>query len=131
MDQDILNVLFFGSCIFISHNYDCFYGIDYELNNKHRDDYKKAITAETKLIHYVGITKPWNDWTDYPCQKYFNEAYEKSCWYDVPLIPANNEKQFYVKYKHANKQYNISIAFKYYIKFKLAKYRRKIITLLN
>ncbi|MCV4940071.1 glycosyltransferase, partial [Escherichia coli] len=69
LDQDILNILFFGHCIFISGDYDCFYGIDYELKNKSDEDYKKTITDDTKLIHYVGVTKPWNDWTNYPCQK--------------------------------------------------------------
>ncbi|EHA3340018.1 glycosyltransferase family 8 protein, partial [Escherichia coli] len=66
LDQDILNILFFGHCIFISGDYDCFYGIDYELKNKSDEDYKKTITDDTKLIHYVGVTKPWNDWTNYP-----------------------------------------------------------------
>ncbi len=58
LDQDILNILFFGHCIFISGDYDCFYGIDYELKNKSDEDYKKTITDDTKLIHYVGVTKP-------------------------------------------------------------------------
>lgn len=34
LDQDILNILFFSHCIFISGDYDCFYGIDYELKIK-------------------------------------------------------------------------------------------------
>ncbi|MGQ7113236.1 glycosyltransferase family 8 C-terminal domain-containing protein, partial [Escherichia sp. TWPC-MK] len=25
------------------------------------------------------------------CQKYFNEAYQASCWNDVAFIPATNE----------------------------------------
>ncbi|MFO6483752.1 glycosyltransferase family 8 C-terminal domain-containing protein [Escherichia coli] len=38
-------------------------------------------------MHYVGVTKPWNDWTNYPCQKYFNEAYQASCWNDDIIQP--------------------------------------------
>ncbi|HAU5609763.1 glycosyltransferase family 8 protein [Citrobacter koseri] len=126
LDQDILNILFFGHCIFISSDYDCFYGIDYELKNKSDDDYKKIITSDTKLIHYVGVTKPWNDWTNYPCQKYFTEAYRTSCWNDVPFVPATNEKQFYVKYQHARKNSKIFIAIRYFVKFKVKKYTRKL-----
>lgn len=43
LDQDILNILFFGHCIFISGDYDCFYGIDYELKNKSDEDYKRPL----------------------------------------------------------------------------------------
>ncbi|HHU0869326.1 TPA: glycosyltransferase family 8 protein, partial [Escherichia coli] len=126
LDQDILNILFFSHCIFISGDYDCFYGIDYELKNKSDEDYKKTITDDTKLIHYVGVTKPWNDWTNYPCQKYFNEAYQVSCWNDVAFIPATNEKQYQVKYQHAKKNGDTFNAFIYFIKFKLNKYKRKL-----
>lgn len=123
LDQDILNILFFSHCIFISGDYDCFYGIDYELKNKSDEDYKKTITDDTKLIHYVGVTKPRNDWTNYPCQKYFNEAYQVSCWNDVAFIPATNEKQYQVKYQHAKKNGDTFNAFIYFIKFKLNKYK--------
>ncbi|EJK7337062.1 glycosyltransferase, partial [Escherichia coli] len=87
---------------------------------------KKTITDDTKLIHYVGVTKPWNDWTNYPCQKYFNEAYQVSCWNDVAFIPATNEKQYQVKYQHAKKNGDTFNAFIYFIKFKLNKYKRKL-----
>ncbi len=125
LDQDILNILFFGHCIFISGDYDCFYGIDYELKNKSDEDYKKTITDDTKLIHYVGVTKPWNDWTNYPCQKYFNEAYQASCWNDVAFIPATNEKQYQVKSRHLKRNGNIPSSFYYFILYYSKKIARK------
>lgn len=93
-DQDILNILFFGYCIFISGDYDCFYGIDYELENKSDEDYKKIIIDDIKLIYYVGVMKFWNDWMNYFCQKYFNEVYQVFCWNDVVFILVMNEKQY-------------------------------------
>ena len=126
LDQDILNILFYGHCIFISGDYDCFYGVDYELKNKTNDDYKKTITDETKLIHYVGVTKPWHDWTNYPCQKYFNDAYKISCWSDVPFLHANDEKQFSVKYQHARKNSQYLTAISCFLKFRIKKYKRKL-----
>jgi len=125
LDQDILNILFFGHCIYISNDYDCFYGIDYELTNASAEDYKKTITDETKLIHYVGITKPWNDWTNYPCQQYFNDAYKESFWSDILFYPANNEKQLYLKYKHSLKNGNYSSAISSFIKSRFKKYKYK------
>ena len=125
LDQDILNILFFGHCIFISGDYDCFYGIDYELKNKSDEDYKKTITDDTKLIHYVGVTKPWNDWTNYPCQKYFNEAYQASCWNDVAFIPATNEKQYQVKSRHLKRNGNIASSFYYFMLYYSKKIARK------
>lgn len=111
LDQDILNILFYGHCVFISGDYDCFYGIDYELKNNSDQDYKKSITDDTKLIHYVGVTKPWNNWTSYPCQKYFDDAYQLSFWKDKPYTPAVTENQFYMKYKHEWKNGLYSSAF--------------------
>lgn len=58
LNQNILNILFFSHCIFISSNYNCFYSINYKLKNKSNKNYKKTITNNTKLIHYVSVTKP-------------------------------------------------------------------------
>lgn len=127
LDQDILNILFFGHCIHISGDYDCFYGVDYELKNKTNEDFKDTITEETKLIHYVGVTKPWHNWTHYPCQQYFNDAWHKSQWSDVPLLPPRGEKQYKVKYQHALKNNHWFSAILYYIKFYILKTTRKII----
>lgn len=127
LDQDILNILLFEHCVFISNDYDCFYGVDYELKNKSDYDYKKTITEDTKLIHYVGVTKPWHDWVDYPCQKYFFDAYYSSCWSDVPLLSANGEKQFQAKSRHywKNRFYFSSII--YFAKYRVMKSLRKYV----
>ncbi|MCC7989117.1 glycosyltransferase, partial [Escherichia coli] len=98
---------------------------DYELKNKSDEDYKKTITDDTKLIHYVGVTKPWNDWTNYPCQKYFNEAYQASCWNDVAFIPATNEKQYQVKSRHLKRNGNIASSFYYFMLYYSKKIARK------
>lgn len=125
LDQDILNILLFEHCVFISNDYDCFYGVDYELENKNNNDYKKIITEDTKLIHYVGVTKPWHDWVDYPCQKYFFDAYHSSCWNDVPLLSANGEKQFQVKSRHHWKNGNYLFAAIFFVRYRFLKIYRK------
>ncbi|WP_395217035.1 glycosyltransferase family 8 C-terminal domain-containing protein, partial [Escherichia coli] len=93
--------------------------------NKSDEDYKKTITDDTKLIHYVGVTKPWNDWTNYPCQNYFNEAYQASCWNDVAFIPATNEKQYQVKSRHLKRNGNIASSFYYFMLYYSKKIARK------
>lgn len=125
LDQDILNILFFGHCVFISGDYDCFYGIDYELSNDSDQNYKMIITNDTKLIHYVGVTKPWNNWTNYPCQKFFNDAYKISFWNDISYVPATTESQLYIKYRHEWKKSSYYSAFISFLRYYEKKIKRK------
>lgn len=127
LDQDVLNILFFGHCIFLNSKYDTLYGIDYELDAPSGGVISDNIIQEdTCLIHYVGITKPWHSWTFYPGEFYFYQAYENSFWSDVPLIRAKNEAQFKAKSLHQkkNKKYISSIV--NYLLYRIYKYSRKI-----
>jgi (galactosyl)LPS 1,2-glucosyltransferase len=126
LDQDILNILFFGHCFYLNDDFNKLYGIDYELKNKDKNDYIKFITDETRLIHYVGVTKPWHVWADYPCQRFFNEAFQHSSWNDIDLFSAISEKQFEAHFRHDWKKRNFFSSFKYYTKYKIKKTARKI-----
>lgn len=119
LDQDILNILFLGHCIYFDGGFNTLYGIDYELKNQRDDDYLKFITDDTRLIHYVGVTKPWHVWADYPCQRFFFEAFKKSSWHDKDLFPATDEMQFKVRYRHDWKKRNILSFLKYYLKYQI------------
>ncbi|MGQ7115266.1 glycosyltransferase family 8 C-terminal domain-containing protein, partial [Escherichia sp. TWPC-MK] len=87
--QKYFNEAYQASCwndvAFIPATNEKQYQVKYQHAKKNGD-----ISLDT-AFHYVGVTKPWNDWTNYPCQKYFNEAYQASCWNDVAFIPATNE----------------------------------------
>lgn len=104
LDQDVLNIMFLGKTIFLPRIYDAIYGIKQELKSKDTSRYKEYITNDTILIHYVGVTKPWNSWANYPSAQYFVEAWKASPWATVPLLPARTPKQYKKKSRHERLQ---------------------------
>lgn len=103
-DQDVLNILFLKKVIFLERRFNAIYGIKQELKSKDLTKYKEYITPDTVLIHYVGVTKPWNSWANYPSAQYFVEAWQASPWADVPLLPARTPKQYKKKSRHERLQ---------------------------
>ncbi|MGC6761959.1 glycosyltransferase, partial [Escherichia coli] len=67
LDQDVLNVLLNGKVKFISEKYNTRYSINYEL----KDKVDNPVNDDTVVIHYVGPTKPWHEWADYPVSRSF------------------------------------------------------------
>lgn len=100
LDQDALNIAFNMNNIYISQDYDQIYSLKNELKDRYHQNFKKVITANTVLIHYTGITKPWHNWAIYPATKYFNYAREHSPWNKFPLKEARTIAEMQKKYKH-------------------------------
>ncbi|BDH44008.1 UDP-galactose--(galactosyl) LPS alpha1,2-galactosyltransferase [Salmonella enterica subsp. enterica serovar Choleraesuis] len=126
LDQDILNILFFKHCLFLDDKYDKLYGVDYELDFESENEYQSYINDDTRLVHYVGITKPWHNWTEYPSESYFYEAYRSSAWSDVPLLDAKGEGQFKAKSMHDKKNGRSVSSFWYFLKYRIVKTIRKL-----
>jgi UDP-glucose/galactose:(glucosyl)LPS alpha-1,2-glucosyl/galactosyltransferase len=103
-DQDVLNILFVGNVITLRRDFNCIYGVDQELGNKNIDEYQNYISDKTILIHYVGVTKPWHSWANYPVSKYFLAAYEQSTWAEKKLLNANTPKLYKRKSRHQKVQ---------------------------
>ncbi|NDJ55547.1 lipopolysaccharide 1,2-glucosyltransferase [Enterobacteriaceae bacterium 4M9] len=102
-DQDVLNILFYSKVILLRRDFNCIYGVDWTLAQAEYQQYisdKNYLSDKTRLIHYVGVTKPWHRWANYPVSKYFINAYEKSAWSDIPLLNANTAKLFKRKSRH-------------------------------
>ena len=121
-DQDVLNILFVGNVISLRRDFNCIYGVDQELVNKSIDEYKHYISKQTILIHYVGVTKPWHCWANYPAADFFMHAYKKSPWNEKPLLNANAAKLYKRKSRHEKVQgKHISSVLSHimYIKYKL------------
>lgn len=125
LDQDVLNIMFFDKVIFLPRIYDAIYGIKQELKSKNIYQYKEYITNDTILIHYVGVTKPWNSWANYPSAQYFVEAWKASPWADVPLLPARTPKQYKKKSRHERLQGKHLASVISYIGYLLEKIKRK------
>ena len=103
-DQDALNILYCGNVIELRRDFNCIYGVDYELKANSRHEYKDYITDNAILIHYVGVTKPWHRWANYPVSAYFLKAYQQSPWGKIPLLNAHSAKLYKRKSRHEKVQ---------------------------
>ncbi|MCV9879041.1 glycosyltransferase family 8 protein [Brenneria izbisi] len=103
-DQDALNVLLIHQTYLLPRKFNCIYSIKSELSDKSHQQYKYLINAESILIHYVGTTKPWNEWGQYPSTAYFSKAYNMSTWSDMPLVGPISPIQWKKKSKHEFKK---------------------------
>ncbi|MTC55709.1 MULTISPECIES: lipopolysaccharide 3-alpha-galactosyltransferase [Providencia] len=101
LDQDILNMLLTGKVIYLDQKYNTQYSLNYELQNGKKEN---PITNKTILIHYIGPTKPWHDWANYPTAKPFLEAKNASPWKNIPLLKAKSSNHLRYSAKHLFKQ---------------------------
>ncbi|MCA6963382.1 glycosyltransferase family 8 protein [Pectobacterium odoriferum] len=105
-DQDALNILLQDKTIILPRKFNCIYSIKSELKDKTHQAYKKIINDESVFIHYVGTTKPWNEWGQYPSTIYFTKAHIQSTWNNVPLVRPITPLQWKKKSKHEIKKGN-------------------------
>lgn len=120
LDQDVLNILLAGKVNFISDKFNTRFSINYEL----KENVANPVNQDTVFIHYVGPTKPWHEWANYPVSESFLTAKNKSPWDEVKLLtPVNsNQYRYCAKHNFRQKKYLQGIVnyLKYY-KFKITK----------
>ncbi|MDN8600817.1 lipopolysaccharide 3-alpha-galactosyltransferase [Citrobacter sp. S2-9] len=117
LDQDVLNVLLVGKVNFIDGKYNTRFSINYEL----KDKVINPVNDETVFIHYVGPTKPWHEWANYPVSQSFIHAKEHSPWCNVALLQPANSNQYRYCAKHKFKQKKFLQGVLNYIKYYKAK----------
>lgn len=105
-DQDALNILLLEKTILLPRKFNCIYSIKSELKDKTHQKFKDIINNESVFIHYVGTTKPWCEWGQYPSTAFFQHAYQASTWNDVPLVEARTPTQWKKKSKHEFRKYH-------------------------
>ena len=122
LDQDALNLLLLDKVKYLDRKYNQQVNLNYELKNKSNISNYSPITNETVLIHYIGPTKPWHDWTiTYECSKCFLDVKAKSPWKTVPLSSATTSKQLRYCSKHKLHQNKICSGIFYFIKYSFFK----------
>lgn len=96
-DQDVLNIITCGKVLFVNHIFNTQYSLNYEL----KDNPDCPIENATKLIHYIGPTKPWQVWAkDYRAALPFVKAKEASPWRDAPYQKPLTAMQYRYAAKH-------------------------------
>ncbi len=120
LDQDVLNILLAGKVRFIDSVFNTRYSINYEL----KDNFKHPVTDKTVLIHYIGPTKPWHCWADYPGAVPFFRAKEASPWSNAPLLKPQTSHQMRYCAKHQLNQKFIFDGIISYIKYFIYKIKK-------
>lgn len=113
LDQDIFNIILAGKVEFLNIKYNTQFSLNYELKN----NVVNPINDDTILIHYVGPTKPWHAWAEYPSAQVFTVAKEKSPWKNSKLMQPINAN--YARYcaKHYFKQGRVIGGIKAYLRY--------------
>ncbi|MCW2488129.1 lipopolysaccharide 1,2-glucosyltransferase [Candidatus Symbiopectobacterium sp. NZEC127] len=106
-DQDALNILLLKKTHILPRKYNCIFSIKSELSDRSHQKYNNVINDDAALIHYVGTTKPWNEWGQYPSTIFFQKAYLASEWHDVPLLKPRTPLQWKKKSKHEFRKYHL------------------------
>ncbi|MCL2893547.1 lipopolysaccharide 3-alpha-galactosyltransferase [Brenneria tiliae] len=123
-DQDILNILLHEHVLFLDKKYNTQFSINYELKCKSDENYPHPINDSTIFIHYIGPTKPWNEWAEYASSRYFYTAKEHSPWKDVPLEKATSANQLRYCAKHYFHKKKVLSSFITYLKY----FKKKLFT---
>ncbi|WP_272539967.1 lipopolysaccharide 3-alpha-galactosyltransferase [Providencia sp. PROV197] len=118
LDQDILNMLLTEKVIYLDGKYNTQYSINYELQKGKKEN---PITSDTVLIHYIGPTKPWHEWANYPTAQPFIDAKNASPWKDIPLLKAKSSNHLRYCAKHLSYQKRYFACIKNYLKYLLKK----------
>lgn len=120
LDQDVLNMLLVGKARFIDPKFNTQYSLNYEL----KKSVVRPVNDKTVFIHYIGPTKPWHLWGDYPVSACFLNAKKHSPWQDDALLAPKTAAQYRYCAKHQlhQKQYVKGIlSYVLYFKKKITK----------
>ncbi|MGP1924497.1 MAG: glycosyltransferase [Arsenophonus sp. NEOnobi-MAG3] len=125
-DQDALNICLNKKVHLIDAKYNTFFPIDTLLKVKSRNKY--FIPYNSVLIHFVGLSKPWHDWTaDYIVSETFRLAKLKSPWINHKLVKPKTYKEISRKSSHLKYQNKFFKSYFFYIKYLLTKLYKKTI----
>ncbi|HFO8147401.1 TPA: glycosyltransferase family 8 C-terminal domain-containing protein, partial [Escherichia coli] len=75
------------------------------------------VNDDTVFIHYVGPTKPWHEWADYPVSRSFLIAKASSPWCKEDLLKPVNSNQYRYCAKHKFKQKHYMAGIFNYLKY--------------
>lgn len=102
-DQDILNQMLDGKCLYIDKKYNYLYNLDVQsifAEQPVNDDYHNQV-----IIHYAGHAKPWHSWVqEWPVVKEYAAIQKNSPWKDVPLVPPRGHKNLHQAARTARMQ---------------------------
>lgn len=103
MDQDALNVVLDGKCLYLPKEYDFICDLGEEIDKVTKPSMADIIPNDVRIIHFCGRSKPWCSWVqDFRIVKKYMEMLKASSWSDTPVynVADCNDKRFRYKYAH-------------------------------
>lgn len=116
-DQDLLNLALVDKKMFLNSVYNTQYSLNYELNEAKR----KSFTSTCIFMHFIGPTKPWHLWAQYPSAQAFQLAKAHSPWKGEPLQLPRSTYQYRYCYKHMIHQKKTLKGYGYFFRYLLRK----------
>ena len=116
-DQDLLNLALVDKKIFLSSVYNTQYSLNYELNKAKR----KQFHADCVFMHFIGPTKPWHVWGQYPSSQAFYQAKAHSPWKGDALQLPMSTYQYRYCYKHMINKRKMLKGYEYFFRYLLRK----------
>lgn len=116
-DQDLLNLALVDKKIFLNNVYNTQYSLNYELNEAKR----KSASSSCIFMHFIGPTKPWHLWAQYPSAQAFQQVKANSPWKAEPLQLPRSTYQYRYCYKHLIHQKNTLKGYGYFVRYLLRK----------
>ena len=125
LDQDALNILLDGKAKYLPYRWN------YMCNMEKR---KSKISADTVIVHYASINKPWYSWCFHHARMPWIEYYHKSLWNDFQFRnnPRNyREMRMMCMYMLHENRYKEAVQWfiRYYKQRKLEKNQQKGVSL--
>lgn len=115
-DQDILNQMLDGKCLYLEKKYNYLYNLDRQSLFKKQpvnEDYKNQV-----IIHFAGHAKPWHSWVqDWPVVKEYAAIQKASPWKDVPLVEPKGRKNLHQAARTARMRGKYGEMVKYYVRY--------------
>lgn len=109
LDQDLLNIILAEKVKFIDIKYNTQFSLNYELKPR----FENPVVDSTTLIHFIGPTKPWHEWANYPSVEPFLLAKHNSPWREYPQQKPVNANYARYSAKHFFKQGRTFLGIKY------------------
>lgn len=103
MDQDALNIVLDGKCLYLPKEYDFICDLGEEIDKVNKPSSADIIPKDVRIIHFCGRSKPWVSWVqDFRIVKKYMEMLKVSSWSDTPVYAVSdcNDKRFRYKYAH-------------------------------
>lgn len=118
-DQDVLNVVLDGRVKYLSKRWNHQYVLEIEIKNGNS---KLELPDNTALVHFIGPTKPWDEWIPHDAKKLFMKYQAASSWEDMPLRNNMNYKDMHKLSIYLRRHGNFIDSLKWFGKYIVKKY---------